>query len=1258
MERKEFKLCFCVLILAFVFFPLVASAVTPVAFNGSRCVIKDTAITFRPCFYDPDAQTFTATTVTQPSHGRVTSSGFNFTYTPDAGYTGKDSFTWKVSDGTATSSVVTCGLLVRQVANRAGQTIVLVVESLLLPEIQAEVDRLKSDMESEGYTVKIKPWSEYNAKAVWDYLRSEYQVPGQVITGSVLIGALPVPQNLNNTGATGMTYWLNGFTDFCYWNMAAWQDSSQRHIWVSRMWGLGVTISDSYYGDETTLLKRTLQANHDFRTGASRYRLKGYHFYNLDGGDVSKSDRTAQIREILPEAQELIPGLALEASGTLFDATDHGQDMYAYTTSYPVGRCGIHANNPLSQIRYPMVNSCSQGGLGHTVNQHSLARNNGTVLSAAASSITYTYGPSSYGPFTVTESFGTDVPFRARLKANDAWGTAILDYMPFFDHYLAIFYGDFSMPLTYPYPANVMPVMNSFNSNKTGGTAPLTVSFTASASDADGSTSYEWFPFGNGCGKVNPTATGNITSQTATYVLPHRYFARVEVVDNYKGRAAGKDIEIRVAPDSTKPLRVKCGDQDRPGDSKGFSRYYPDLDYNDASGNVWLHDQLFASGTWGYLLGETVSTTASISGTSEPSLFQSARSFTNFTYRVPLANGQYFVRLGFADINNKLPGNRVFNVNAESLPFVVNLDIVGTAGPNRAIFREGPVTVSDGELTLSFLGNAACTWTTRSTRGPIVNTIEVLPMSTPPVASINASTLNGPAPLSINFSGSGSTSMGFITKYLWDFGDGMQATGSTVTHAFTEAGTYSVQLTIYDDKGLSNTKTVTVTADTNAGVMTLVLQQGLNGYTGAKDTYIDSAYAYYNYGSNATVRCYGPSRYRMLFGFDLTTVPANITILSAQLKLYCQASGALESQKSLEAYPITSNWAEGTLSGRLSSNSVNWVSTGVSGAAWKTAGGDMSLLSAAQVVSDTVSTNSWISWDLTNLTHLWKSGSAPNYGVEIFAPNSIGYSITVPSKEYAVDSTLRPKLILTYINGVSTFNHAPVATPQTVNMAMNTSVPITLSATDTDKNVLTYGMMSAPQHGELSGVPPFINYKPDGNFTGTDSFGFAVTDGIDLSFAAVTINVSGGGLFTITASAGANGTINPVGPTSLTAGSSKTFAVFPNTGYSIKDVLVDSVSVGNVSTYTFINLTSAHMIQASFIANPPALTSIGVSIDSTKFMLNSSAQVGQVYQIQYSTDLVTWINMGSPITATTTSISMSDSSISGVARRFYRIKIQ
>ena len=72
--------------------------------------------------------------------------------------------------------------------------------------------------------------------------------------------------------------------------------------------------------------------------------------------------------------------------------------------------------------------------------------------------------------------------------------------------------------------------------------------------------------------------------------------------------------------------------------------------------------------------------------------------------------------------------------------------------------------------------------------------------------------------------------------------------------------------------------------------------------------------------------------------------------------------------------------------------------------------------------------------------------------------------------------------------------------------------------------------------------------------------------------------------YTITASAGANGTISPSGAVVVNQGANQTFNITANTGYQISQVTVDSVDQGAISTYTFTNVQANHTISATFSA--------------------------------------------------------------------------
>jgi PKD repeat protein len=80
-------------------------------------------------------------------------------------------------------------------------------------------------------------------------------------------------------------------------------------------------------------------------------------------------------------------------------------------------------------------------------------------------------------------------------------------------------------------------------------------------------------------------------------------------------------------------------------------------------------------------------------------------------------------------------------------------------------------------------------------------------------ANFSATPVDGAAPLSVQFTDS---STGLITSWLWDFGDGNQSTEQSPLHQYTEAGTYTVKLTISNEAATDiETKTDYITVSEN-----------------------------------------------------------------------------------------------------------------------------------------------------------------------------------------------------------------------------------------------------------------------------------------------------------------------------------------------------------------------------------------------------------------------------------------------------------
>lgn len=98
------------------------------------------------------------------------------------------------------------------------------------------------------------------------------------------------------------------------------------------------------------------------------------------------------------------------------------------------------------------------------------------------------------------------------------------------------------------------------------------------------------------------------------------------------------------------------------------------------------------------------------------------------------------------------------------------------------------------------------TGSTGGTTGPLSATITPTPSS-------------GPVPLTVSFSGTGST--GDIAGWHWEFGDGTTGNGSVASHTYSFAGTYTATLQVTDKSGATQQTPTTITVQPSTSSSTL-----------------------------------------------------------------------------------------------------------------------------------------------------------------------------------------------------------------------------------------------------------------------------------------------------------------------------------------------------------------------------------------------------------------------------------------------------
>jgi hypothetical protein len=282
------------------------------------------------------------------------------------------------------------------------------------------------------------------------------------------------------------------------------------------------------------------------------------------------------------------------------------------------------------------------------------------------------------------------------------------------------------------------------------------------------------------------------------------------------------------------------------------------------------------------------------------------------------------------------------------------------------------------------------------------------PYLKPPVARAGSSkTITLPVSAD-TLRGTATSYNGKITGYLWSLisGPGLPtierpSSPTTRISNMLLAGTYKFQFAVIDSAGLTGIDTTSITVLPSL-VKTLTLQPHNNlnevhlGLLGSGD-YTNSSSPEL---APAAWTVQGvPVFLRAIFKFDLSSIPANATILSAKLTLYTNPTP-------LNGDHINSNSGSNNAM-YIERNTSNWSST----ATWQTQ-------PASDVATQILVPHTNLGFldvadvDVKNMVSGMVSGS--NYGFKIRLQNETIYTIrNFASSKYS-DSTKHPKLVVTY----------------------------------------------------------------------------------------------------------------------------------------------------------------------------------------------------------------------------------------------------
>ena len=212
-----------------------------------------------------------------------------------------------------------------------------------------------------------------------------------------------------------------------------------------------------------------------------------------------------------------------------------------------------------------------------------------------------------------------------------------------------------------------------------------------------------------------------------------------------------------------------------------------------------------------------------------------------------------------------------------------------------------------------------------------------------------------------------------------------------------------------------------------------------------------------------------------------------------------------------------------------------------------------------------------------------------------------------PSEDYSVEDVL--------VDGESvgprdtyTFNN--ITSNHTISVSFTTLPPetytVTFNVTDSEGTLqgAEVSFNGESKTTDVQGKAVFVNVLSGSKSYTVSKEGYNNETGTVEVYSDKSVNVTlTKKTYTITASAGTGGSIDPSGEVIVEHGSSKTFTMSPSEDYSVEDVLVDGESVGPRDTYTFNNITSNHTISVSFTTLPPETYTVTFNVSDSSGVL-------------------------------------------------------
>jgi len=237
-------------------------------------------------------------------------------------------------------------------------------------------------------------------------------------------------------------------------------------------------------------------------------------------------------------------------------------------------------------------------------------------------------------------------------------------------------------------------------------------------------------------------------------------------------------------------------------------------------------------------------------------------------------------------------------------------------------------------------------------------------------------------------------------------------------------------------EGIPSAERSTPTPTSTPDWSTLWLQQGVNGYTGCTDTWLDAWDTEETHGTDALMNVRSTNHQVALIRFDLEgIIPAGARIIEATLYLYA-VDRTNPAAITVETYQTYRHWSEAEANWHKATLTDLWDVPGCGGP-------NTDRAAEMESTQEVTGAGVWAEWDVSEMVQAWVADPTANKGINLRGSGSVSMRLRFATADHW-RTTWRPRLKIIWTRRGApepTYTPYPTYTPFPTYTPWPTSTP-------------------------------------------------------------------------------------------------------------------------------------------------------------------------------------------------------------------------